>query len=168
MFEMKHVSYSCIMIKKRPIYEKKEDRKRQAKAMAELVDYLHSVSVTKQKTINTIEAPLLCPFDYEMTFKDKFWALVEVKCRTNKQDEYDNYMIGASKVQALVHAAKSRKLASYLLVSWADKVGVADAVDVLEQSETGWGGRHDRNDPADTEDVLHVPYSLFTIIKNIN
>lgn len=151
---------------RRPIYEQKEDRERQGKAILELINYLNSMNESKK--VNAIEAPVLYPFDYEMLFKGKFWALVEVKCRTNKQDEYDNYMIGAGKIKALLDAAKGRKLSAFLLVSWADKIGVADARAIIEQSSMGWGGRHDRNDPADMEDVLHVPYHLFTTIKTMS
>lgn len=84
----------------------------------------------------------------------------------HKQNAYKDYMIGANKIRALIDAAKPRKLSAFLLVLWFNKIGFADAMMIMEQSSNAWGGRYDRNDPADSENVLHILLNLFTIFKN--
>lgn len=149
----------------RPIYERPEDRARERAAMARLEAHLRVTIAPTPKEIELVEAPRLHPFDYEVMVDGRLWGLVEVKCRNNRQGDYPNYMISERKVRVLREAAHARGVTPILLVSWADKTGYADATRLIERGIRAWGGRSDRNDPADQEAVIHAPLSVFTEVK---
>lgn len=150
----------------RPIYEKESDRANERVAAEKFREYLSHTLIPAPKSIELREAPKLYPFDYEILSDGKPWAIVEIKCRKNRRDDYPSYMISLEKIRVLREAAHIRDLPSFLLVSWADMVGYAPAVSVAERGIKSWGGRIDRNDPRDQEAVLYVPNSLFTPVKS--
>lgn len=148
----------------RPIYEREGDRDNERQAAEKFREYLVQTLIPKPGSVELREAPRLHPFDYEVIVDGKPWALVEIKCRKNRREDYPSYMIGLQKIRGLREAAHIRNMASFLLVSWSDTLGYAPAVSIAERGIKSWGGRIDRNDPFDQEAVLYVPNSLFTAI----
>lgn len=147
----------------RPIYERAEDRKREAEAMEKFLSHIRLEKQGQQVTAN--EAPPLHPYDYEVLVDGRPWALIEVKCRSNKRDAYPNYMISTEKVRVLREASHARGLAAFLLVSWADIIGYAGAETAASRGVRAWGGRYDRADPKDQEYVFHIPLTAFTYFQ---
>lgn len=145
----------------RPVYERDEDRDREREVISEFVAHLAS----EGKNPKANEAPRLYPFDYEVLLDGKPWALVEIKCRTNKMGDYSNYMISADKIRILREEAHIRNVEPILIVSWSDRIGYAGAVEASVRGIRAYGGRYDRNDPMDHESVIHIPHSIFNIFK---
>ena len=148
----------------RPIYESEDDRSNERQAADKFRKHLEQALIPKPESVELREAPRLYPFDYEIIVDGKPWAIVEIKCRKNRLEDYDSYMISMEKIRGLREAAHIRNMASFLLVSWSDTLGYAPAVSIAERGIKSWGGRTDRNDPKDQEVVLYAPHSLFTII----
>lgn len=143
----------------RPIYEKDDDRKREREVMEKFIRHLDSDGSSNESR----EAPRLYPFDYEVNKEGEAWAIVEIKCRTNKMDFYPNYMISLEKMRVLREQAHMRNVIPILLVCWTDAAGYANANDAVGRGIRSYGGRYDRNDPMDHEAVIHIPLSLFKV-----
>lgn len=88
-------------------------------------------------------------------------TIIEFKYRRTRRAAYPTYMIGRAKYEALVEwTAKGFKAA--LLVQWADQLAY---VMVPIEHETGEGGRTDRGDERDLEEVVFIPVDKFSTIK---
>jgi len=143
---------------KRVIYETDADRQRQREA----ISYLARATNTQ-----VIETERLAGWDYDMVRDSTVVAIVEVKCRECNRSTYSTYMVSQAKAVRLREIAKAKGVAGGLLVCWKDgEIGWfrIDSTDparwVVEQ-----GGRIDRNDPLDIEQVVHFNISLFRFIN---
>lgn len=93
-------------------------------------------------------------------FGDPF-RVVEVKCRNNASTRYPTLMIDADKVLRGLELAKSYGVRYMLVVQWTDLCGAIMPEGVLAVRT---GGRYDRNDPADIDDVTDYPVSMFDVL----
>ena len=87
-------------------------------------------------------------------------ALLEIKCRTCQRNAYKTYIISKHKIDTLIATAESLKIMPILAVKWTDAQGWIDLTKVAP-IRTEVGGRIDRNDPKDQEQVYHYPISRF-------
>jgi hypothetical protein len=85
--------------------------------------------------------------------------VVEVKVRKNERMKYTTYMISQHKYLALCDWA-DKGFISVLLVQWTDDLGY---VTIPVEHTVSVGGRYDRGDPKDIENVVHIDIGKFSI-----
>ena len=146
-----YVQWVCLVV--RTVYESSEDRARQV-AVAGRVGAGWGVEV--------IHLPRLCCGDYVFLRSGKVLGVGELKCRGVERLRYPTLILSKAKVEGLLELSGALGVGVVLLVQWVDgvfwrRVGAADVA--------GWvvsrGGRTDRGDPADMEDVYEIPVSGF-------
>jgi hypothetical protein len=93
-------------------------------------------------------------------------AIVEVKTRFNPRNQYSTYMISKFKVDTCVRVAKEYELPFLLVVNWMDDMGW---VRIEQEGEYphATGGRFDRRDSQDVEQVYHIPVKKFRTLADI-
>jgi hypothetical protein len=139
----------------RPRYETDSDRRRQWDAVTRLCAAMGTVPRI---------TPELAPWDYSIHRGEQMVAIVEVKCRLCASRTYPTYMIGTRKMETLQSDAVRLGVPGLLLVGWSDVIGVVSAAEALARGFRSHGGRSDRDDPLDTETVLHVPVEMFQLL----
>lgn len=88
-------------------------------------------------------------------------TIIEFKYRRTRRGAYPTYMIGRAKYLALLDwTTKGFKAA--LLVQWSDQLAY---VMLPVEHDTGEGGRTDRGDDRDIEEVVFIPVENFKTIK---
>lgn len=87
--------------------------------------------------------------------------LVEIKCRTYHRDDFETFMIDASKIEAGLRWAKLMDVPFVLIVQWTDQCCALVVTDDTDISDVQWGGRADRQDQNDMEPVIHFKQAKF-------
>jgi hypothetical protein len=100
--------------------------------------------------------------DYVLARDGYARAIVEIKCRTNKSYQYDEYMLGEKKYTALCDWS-DRGFTPILLISWPDAMGY---VKVPVEHKRSVGGRYDRNAPTDVENVVLIEMKHFRMLPD--
>jgi hypothetical protein len=134
----------------RPVYENKEDSKREAD-VAKILE--------KSWKCDLIKMPPKSPFDYAAKRGKLIEAIVEIKTRTNTFQKYPTYMISAEKVCACMQRSIYLRVPFYLVVQFTD--GVYYWSSNQEGFTLDVGGRTDRGDTLDLEMVCHIPIDHF-------
>lgn len=133
-------------------YETDADLAREAKAVATLCEALGCSS---------IKLPLASRADALLHRDGEAKTIIEFKYRRTRRGAYPTYMIGRAKYDALVDwTTKGFKAA--LLVQWSDQLAY---VMVPVEHDTGEGGRTDRGDDRDIEQVVFIDVDKFSTIK---
>lgn len=135
----------------RPLYESNDDLDREWAAVLEFCEH--------SKTF-PIKLPIGARADYMLCRNRDAVAVVEVKCRKNNRRTYPTYMLSKSKYDALCEYT-NMGLHAALLVSWEDDIGY---VSIPTEHEVARGGRTDRNDPLDVEQVVLIDINKFKLI----
>lgn len=135
----------------RPLYETKEDLHRERKVARHLGSVTDSIPV---------KLPINAHADYIMVREGEAKAVVEIKCRNNSRLAYDTYMISQHKYEGLL-SWEGYGLKPLLLVSWTDSIGF---ISLPCPHTKSIGGRRDRGDTQDIEDVVHIEISQFKLI----
>jgi len=84
-------------------------------------------------------------------------CVVEVKVRKNERDRYPTYMLSKMKYDTLCNVTEQGADA-LLAVQWTDQLGV---IQLPTEHTVSTGGRYDRNDPRDVEQVVLIPVKKF-------
>lgn len=84
-------------------------------------------------------------------------CVVEVKVRRNERNRYPTYMLSKMKYDALCGAVE-QGMGALLAVQWTDQLGV---IEIPAEHRVDTGGRYDRNDPMDVEQVVLIPVRKF-------
>ena len=138
----------------RPIYETKEDSKRES-----------DVAKLLQKSWNCdlVKMPPKSPFDYAAKRGKLIEAIIEIKTRTNPYKKYPTYMISAEKVCQCMQRAIYLRVPFYLVVQFTDATmfWAAKTLDFTVEV----GGRKDRGDSQDTELVCQIPINNFKRVR---
>lgn len=135
-----------------PLYETSDDRKREAS--------IASILCCKWGC-DAIMLPKKSIADAMLVDDESVKALIEIKCR-NK--EYDTYMISQRKINDLRQAADMFQVKSLVVVSFPDRICYFDSA--MEPDKVEKGGRTDRNDSHDVEQMNHYSVTkLKTIYK---
>ena len=116
------------------------------------------------RVTQTISARL--PDNYEMDYVSlrnlQPTAWVEIKCRTNPSTLYTDYMLSLGKWESGVgHHSESAPFV--LIVRFTDGTFYYK-YDGAFNPRTGWGGRKDRNDKQDMEQVVYIPMNKFILL----
>jgi hypothetical protein len=82
---------------------------------------------------------------------------VEVKVRRNERARYPTYMLSKMKYDILCGFA-AQGADALLAVQWTDQLGV---IQLPAEHKVSTGGRYDRNDPMDVEQVVLIPTHKF-------
>ena len=133
-----------------PIYETTSDRKRESSVV--------SILCCKW-SCDAIMLPKRSIADAMLTVDEGVKALVEVKCRGK---EYDTYMISQRKINDLKMAADMFQAKSLVVVSFPDRICYFDSA--IEPDKVERGGRTDRNDSHDVEQMNHYDASRLKTI----
>jgi hypothetical protein len=139
----------------RPRYETTGDKARQRRTIGVFCEAFKCEAVP---------TPDLTGWDYEIHRDGKTVGLVEVKCRLCNHATYPTYMIGLRKMTDLRAEASRRAIPSILLVAWQDRIGFVHTDTAIDTGFVAHGGRNDRDDPMDTEAVLHIPIDKFRYV----
>lgn len=84
-------------------------------------------------------------------------CVVEVKVRKNERSRYPTYMLSKMKYDTLCSVTQQGADA-LLAVQWTDQLGV---IQLPTEHTISTGGRYDRNDPQDVEQVVLIPIKKF-------
>ena len=133
----------------RPRYESPEDVTNEFSAIGKFAALFPGATVTRLSDEGR---------GFAMLYKGTEAKLVvDVKTRTNSVYKYPTFMISKSKYDAL-RAYAARGITAGLLVQWVDMLGFAL---VPVEHTTSRGGRYDRGDIKDIEEVVLIPVSKF-------
>ncbi len=92
-------------------------------------------------------------------------GILEIKTRKHKFGTFNTLNISRKKIAGLIAVANAKRLNAFLCISWDDMVGALTLKkEMLISLESEKGGRVDRDDPHDIEQMLYVPIKDFTII----
>ena len=135
---------------KRPLYETNADKANETKFMQRVCRHLKC---------DLRQMPTAMRYDFEAYRDGKLVAMIEYKRRTCKSGSYPSYMISAHKIDTITEAAEKAKCKFILFVEWTD------ALKWVEPARTrkvlSKGGRKDRDDPHDQEEVYLIPVTSF-------
>ena len=133
----------------RPIYETDENKKEE-KSIGKIISRVWKSEVWKLP-------PLANCGDLLLARSNELVAIVEVKRRYNEMSRYDTYMISKGKLERITEAAERLGVAGLVVVQFSDFLAYFYADRALETGVVATGGRYDRDDPQDTEEVVHIP-----------
>lgn len=136
-------------------YEKPSDLKKE-KAVAEKYGEYFDLEMNKL-------GELFCA-DYQGWADFKEVCIVEIKCRENAHDKYDDYMISEQKVLKCQEYSGKHRVGFYLVVRFTDGV-YQRRIKPEDMFKTRIGGRNDRNDEQDMETVCLIPMNTFFEIE---
>jgi len=109
---------------------------------------------------DAVKLPMNCRADYLLSQGGNAKVMAEIKVRTNPKDKYPTYMVSKGKYDALL-AWVDMGFEAALFVQWQDALGYVK-LPVDHTSTTG--GRRDRADPLDIEQVVLIEVGRFKII----
>ena len=133
----------------RPIYETEQDKRN---------EIVVAKYITEKYGGTYVPSEGLAPFDGTLLTYGCPRALVEIKVRTNTSSTYATYMIGATKVDAIITTAKEQGLIPFLIVKFTDGIFITKLADNFKR---GLGGRYDRGDTKDIEECMYIPMNKF-------
>lgn len=88
---------------------------------------------------------------------------VELRCRSNKRQDFPTLMISLSKVQKAKTLLKDTNLPVTLFVEWEDCIGYVDLGNV--SFTLGFGGRNEMRDWQDQEPVCFIDTKDFKLLE---
>jgi hypothetical protein len=95
-------------------------------------------------------------YDGLFSFEDRK-CVVEIKVRKNERSRYPTYMLSKRKYDSLC-GLTSQNIDALLAVQWTDQLGV---IQLPAEHTISTGGRYDRGDPMDVEQVVLIPVTKF-------
>jgi len=117
--------------------------------------------ISQKWGVSYAKLPISYKLDYTMYRNGTHVGFIEVKCRTNKLNDYKTYILSLSKVKEARILADMTNTKSLLIVRWSDYTGW---INLRSEFIIKQGGRSDRNDWQDQEPVCHFNISKFKII----
>lgn len=141
----------------RPTYETPQDRRNQGDVAASLerITGLRLIGLPQHSRVDYVGA------DHEGQAK----ALFEIKRRGVSWKTYPTLMLSLNKAAAMIELERLTSLPANLVVQWDDALGIVRPAKVADQLSISKGGRWDRGDAQDVEDVVHFDIELFTMLK---
>ena len=138
----------------RPIYETRDDVQRELRIIKK---------VAASYASEFIHMPTTSVFDAVMHRRGKAVSLLEVKERFRR---YDTLHIGKRKIDDICEVADFCSLPAFLAIQWPDFLGI------VKLTPRAWpvvtGGRKDRNDAADIEQVYDIPVLDFAPVREVH
>jgi hypothetical protein len=135
----------------RPIYETEKDRENEAKIIARLA----IAWAFEPKKLSREER-----LDYAGIRGGVECLWIEAKRRYNKRRKYETLAISNAKIEAGLEIQENSGWPFYLAIEWDDGLFYL-RVKRERIAKVEPGGRYDRNDPFDQEDMAHFDVELF-------
>lgn len=142
-------------MKQRPRYESPADRYNE-NAAKEKIEVWANCRLEKLSSVDYL--------DWKAYRNAKLVAVIEFKKRSNPRLQYPTYMVSAEKWKNGIAMAEKLKVPFIFVVQWTDGLYHLKVTEDIEVSK-GVGGRTDRGDSYDIEQMVYVDTSLFTLIK---
>jgi hypothetical protein len=136
----------------RPLYERPEHRLREAAVVARLVTLFGA---------DHVKFGLAAVCDVLLIAASRPMRLIEVKVRTNPAGAYPTYMLSRRKYEDLLVLKKHLGAPVALVVQWSDRAGI---LELPAPYRLATGGRSDRGDPLDQEQVCHFQTPDFSTL----
>ena len=133
----------------RPIYET-DDNKKEEKSIGKIISRIWKSEVWKLP-------PLADCGDLLLARSNELVAIVEIKRRYNEMSRYDTYMISKGKLERIAEASDRWGVVGLVVVQFRDFLAYFHADRALNTGVIATGGRFDRDDPQDMEEVVHIP-----------
>lgn len=133
------------------LFETKEDLEREQIAVFRFAAFTNSVPY---------KMPMESQADYIMMRGPDAKAIVEIKCRTTRSDQYSEYMIGEKKYNALCKWAEYG-FQPILLISWSDGIGY---VKCPVEHKKSMQGKNDRGPEVVPDPVILIDIAKFRMI----
>lgn len=140
----------------RPRYETQADLEREAAVIGALTRRITGAEAFKMEQGARA--------DYRLVVNGSDVAYVEIKTRTCTSRTYATYHVSKDKLVSLRRLAEKNGVKPLLLVKWKDRIGVIGVDTYLDNATFAQGGRKDRNDPFDIEEMAEVRIEKFTFI----
>ena len=135
------------------LFETQEDLDAERAAIIRFAGFTNSIPY---------KLPMESMADYVLARDGYARAIVEIKCRTNKSDQYDEYMLGEKKYTALCNW-QSMGFAPILLISWPDAMGY---VKVPVEHKISMQGRNDRGASITADKVVLIDMKHFKMLPD--
>lgn len=151
----------------RPIYCRAEDRQNEARALDAFVARLNrdaAAGKCQPACWSHRPAGKLFPYDAVLQRNGLDYALVEVKSRNGRPGMYGEWHIAKHKIDTCLSAAAREGLYFILIFAWDGKPFVLNVSKTPGRFPVHVGGRYDRNDAADVEEMYLIPSNLFKAI----
>ena len=104
--------------------------------------------------------PMESEIDYLMVRDNQVKAAVEIKCRANAHDKYEQYLLSNKKYDSLCRWAEFG-IVPFLLIKWSDEIGY---VKCPVEHEKSVGGRYDRGPTIGVEPIVLIDIAKFRMI----
>lgn len=140
----------------RPRYETAADRKRESGVGKKFADAFVDMTVVKLEHGHRA--------DFLATDRNGKKAYIEVKTRTCTSDHYPTYHVSSDKLRSLLRLAEKDGHDALLLVQWRDRLGYIPVKTFLSNATFKTGGRWDRGDEYDVEEMAEIPIRYFKFI----
>lgn len=135
------------------LFETQEDLDSERAAIIRFAGFTNSIP---------FKLPMESMADYVLVKDGLAKAIVEIKCRTNKSDQYDEYLLGEKKYTALCNWA-NYGFTPILLISWPDAMGY---VKVPVEHKISIQGRNDRGASITADKVVLIDMSQFKMLPD--
>lgn len=141
----------------RPIYETEGDLRNERE--------IAHVVATSRYPFRYAKLGKYDPADYLLHDQGVSYFVVEIKDRDVPIHRYQTYIISRRKLDDLLQFAAHRKTVGLLAVRWSGgEVGVVRASKAIQHATYRMGGRTDRGDAADIEELAEFPIALFDVL----
>tara|TARA_R100001244_G_scaffold21303_3_gene22727 strand:+ start:2383 stop:2835 length:453 start_codon:yes stop_codon:yes gene_type:complete len=142
----------------RPTYESEEDRKNEK----EIIQYILSVN---RDGLSYRKLPINYHMDYAVTEGEgsfpKVIAFVEIKDKRSFKPNYKHIMCDVYKWEEMLMTSNATCLPCWYAVRAGGGIGMIAVVPMITRFEVRYGGRTDRDDPADQHPCLKIPVEKF-------
>lgn len=135
----------------RPRYETQQDRDNELLVQKQIEAW---ASCTLKKTAAQAYV------DFEITRDNTLVALAEFKKRSNPRRQYPTYMVAKKKIDRGIALAKKEGVPYIFFVHWTDGLHFL-VVNESTPMTSGTGGRTDRGDAFDIEQMCYFDTNLF-------
>ncbi len=137
----------------RPVYETQSDRDGEREIVIQICDAWSCVA-EKGRHLGFVDYYLYKP-------KTNLIAVIEIKNRKSLSlNRFSSYMISKTKITNGLNIANELAVPYLLVVNFAESLMFAEIKKGYKFKES-MGGRKDRGDPNDIEEVVFIPISLF-------
>lgn len=99
-------------------------------------------------------------YDAEVYADGKLACLCEVKGRSGSGARFDTWHVAKQKLERLQAAGKVKGMPVFMIFSWGSEAFYWKVANI-DQLEVRQGGRWDRGDVHDVEQMAHIPRSYF-------
>lgn len=137
----------------RPRYETHQDRENAARV-------INKIARKIQRQVKPLSNEH--PVNFALYNGGRLVKFVDVRCRRNTMWQYPTVMMSQRRLDRALQFAKQHGVALMVVVEWKDRLGYL-RVDSTDKFERKMGGRSDRMDEADIEQLYYVPVGAFKL-----